>query len=83
MLVAKSITEPTNVFSGAVGIIIGSFILAICTFGILLLMDNMECCLHCLRLHWVEFCNKFYKGDGKLFRPYSIENKLQGDSTGL
>ena len=37
------------------------------TFGVLMLMDLIECALHTLRLHWVEFQNKFFKGQGKLF----------------
>jgi len=41
------------------------------TIGVLMLMDSVECVLHALRLHWVEFQNKFYKADGKKFVPYS------------
>ena len=37
------------------GIIIAFTIFALVTFGVLMLMDVMECFLHALRLHWVEF----------------------------
>jgi len=45
------------------------FFLAV-TFLVLLVMDLIECFLHTLRLHWVEFMNKFYYGDGVLFKPF-------------
>jgi len=46
------------------------------TLGILCGMDVMECFLHTLRLHWVEFQSKFYKADGHAFTPYRHRNLL-------
>ena len=46
------------------------------TFGVLLMMDVLECFLHALRLHWVEFQNKFFKADGVRFSPYSFKQLI-------
>jgi vacuolar-type H+-ATPase subunit I/STV1 len=43
------------------------------TGGVLLGMDALECFLHALRLHWVEFQNKFYYADGKPWAPISLQ----------
>lgn len=58
---------------GFIWIFIGYFIWANLTFFVLICMDFMECFLHTLRLHWVEFQNKFYKADGFIFEPFSFK----------
>jgi len=61
---------------------IGFGIFAGVTFGVLLMMDVLECFLHALRLHWVEFQNKFFKADGVRFAPYSFKQIIKDAAIG-
>lgn len=49
--------------------------------GVLMIMSMMECLLHALRLQWVEFQNKFYKGDGIKFEKFKYQKFIDESFT--
>jgi len=73
MLAGMSKPFPFNIFS--VYVMFAAWF--VITLAVLCGMDILECFLHTLRLHWVEFQSKFYKADGYEFEPYRHRSVLE------
>lgn len=68
-----------NVFVTALGAFVAYSAWFGATLMVIMFMESLSAFLHSLRLHWVEFQSKFYKGDGHAFAPFSYQRILSGE----
>merc|ERR1719329_523908 len=79
MLAGMALSFPTNI-----AVVYAMFaVWFIITLGVLMGMDVMECVLHVLRLHWIEFQSKFYRADGHAFEPYRHRDICEDKDDGM
>jgi len=75
MVIGQVIPALGAPYISILGAFVGYSVWIALTFFILIFMESLSAALHALRLHWVEFQSKFYKGDGYLFKPLRFTTK--------
>lgn len=78
--IAFAVNTMTSMLAGA-GIIglIGAVVVFAIGHSINLALGILAPGLHALRLHYVEFFTKFYKGGGKIYDPFGYTRKYTED----
>jgi len=53
--------------------LIGVAIIAIGTIFLIMMLEGLIVFIHTVRLHWVEWFSKFYKGEGTEYKPFVLQ----------
>ncbi|KAF4085610.1 hypothetical protein AMELA_G00097150 [Ameiurus melas] len=80
VMVMHNSFKNTNYVGSVIMVFVFAFF-AILTISILLIMEGLSAFLHALRLHWVEFQNKFYSGAGYKLSPFAFASLISFSST--
>ncbi len=60
------------IMADALGII-GLGVIAIGTIMLIMLLEGLIVFIHTVRLHWLEWFSKFYKGEGIEYKPFMVQ----------
>eukprot|EP00301_Raphidiophrys_heterophryoidea_P006059 c12479_g1_i1.p1 GENE.c12479_g1_i1~~c12479_g1_i1.p1 ORF type:complete len:666 (+),score=149.92 c12479_g1_i1:90-2000(+) len=63
-----------SVFWRGIGLFVGVTVWMCATSFVLIALEGLSAFLHALRLHWVEFQNKHFHGDGRKLKPFDLDN---------
>lgn len=66
-----------NLVMSIVKLLLLTPVFCLTTAVMMLAMEVLECFLHALRLQWVEFQNKFFRGEGHLMKPCNLKMRVK------
>lgn len=72
-MVHKGFSTAAITLSGPFGGIMYFIILPLFTVMIIMMLEGLVVFIHVVRLHWVEFFLKFYKGEGIEYTPFTLK----------